>query len=1530
MDWQECIICQQRTTEIVKCPLNAVGTGDKSQPYKNFLNIVGEFRRLDRLPVTLFFDEATSAEDLTKHNASWHKSCYAKFNKCKLARAQKKRDSEVAEGLSEGVEGKRRRNRLSQTNKLCIFCTKSEGSLHEFMTLEADKNVRNMAADLQDTAVLARIAGGDVVAIDGMYHLSCLTEFRNRHRSLVRKRKKVDGGKVDEKKIDARAIIELINFIENSIEEGVLCFKVSELRHKYAERLVALGVQKEINKVRFKEKLLSYFPQAQVHNDGKHDVLMFDQGMKQLLKHAFTDYEGDAAILTKAANIIRNDILENDGFNFDGSFPPECQNISLPTTLKMFVSMLLNGTGINRQESNESQETLTISQLIVFNYKKTAKPGIQSRHSLPFEPPLPLYIGLNVHTLTRSRKLITQLHYLGISASYHRVLEVENQLATAVCQKTQEEGVVCPSKFRIGLFTVAAIDNIDHNPTSTTAKGSFHGTGISLFQTPSASNPGQTREAITLQAEADKKNLHLPDSYTVVPAVSLRVCTIEVPKTSMFKSVLGKIEDAVTTENLWIESTLQLIQKDKLEKGDSVAWSAYHAAHQTKPLFNEEPALVQLLPLFYEKASSVAMIKHGMNIARQSTQFLNPMQIPVVAMDAPLFALAKYIQWKWPNTHGEDKFVVMLGGLHIELAVWKTIGDYLHGSGWTNALTQAGLASSGTADSFLSCSHIKRTRHAHQVCAVVLKNLQREAFLASKSQDPEISEESWMFEMVKKSPTFQYWDTLFRLEILGLLLVRAHREADFGLYVETLKALAPWFFALDHHNYARWIPVHIRDMENLPTSILEEFVTHGLWVVRKTINKFSAMPIDQAHEQNNEAVKGSGGAVGLTENPFAFKKWMLAGPEQARLLSEFENCHSLGNTNNFHHEEGLTTQETFQRQVSSLTKTIREMGNPFANETEELLTLDSHDVLNQSVSTVRTIEEVGTQQYQDYCKLVLIDCVRSIHDPIKKNSFRLFKPSNSKISSREANKINNLKTDVSIFSRLYIVAQHRECDMNSFFSHENYPFPPSLSDNGKLHFGKKSDLIKCLVKAPENECHDESNTSALLANFEELVEGEPSGYVNPLDLAPELVSLEEIVQTDLPTSFDVKVFDGAAIVHFLSPTAGVTTFDDYAIDVFIPFVRHQLQSSLRVDIVWDKYAKDSLKNSVREKRGKGKRRKVTSDNKIPGQWQNFLGDAENKQELFTFLAKKIHSSEFAPGKVVLTTYGDSVLVTGSNLSLPACNHEEADTRMVFHLQHALQQGCVSCLVRTVDTDVIVILTGKFHQLQDLCPNTSIWVEFGTGRNISYVHINSIAQQLGIEKSTALPVFHSFTGCDTVSAFLGKGKKSGWLAWKAYPKVTEVFTNIFRNPFTPVDIQSDTFRVLERFTIICYQRTSQVESVNEARREMFCRQNKTMETLPPTQSALFQHTKRAVYQVGIWSTCDVPQQQLPTPEEWGWKMDRDSRSWIPLWTTQPVASKACGELVKCGCKAVSGCTNKCACKKAFWTCTELCKCNCIRN
>ena len=123
-----------------------------------------------------------------------------------------------------------------------------------------------------------------------------------------------------------------------------------------------------------------------------------------------------------------------------------------------------------------------------------------------------------------------------------------------------------------------------------------------------------------------------------------------------------------------------------------------------------------------------------------------------------------------------------------------------------------------------------------------------------------------------------------------IVYVRSLRESNFDLYLQSLAQILPWMFALDHTHYSRWLSVHIRDMTSLSVNhpnIHAEFRA-GKCVVHKTRNKFSAMAIDQCHEQNNGAVKGSGGAVGLTANPAALRRWTVAGPVVARLVAEFE------------------------------------------------------------------------------------------------------------------------------------------------------------------------------------------------------------------------------------------------------------------------------------------------------------------------------------------------------------------------------------------------------------------------------------------------------------------------------------------------------------------------------------------------------------------------------------------------------------------------------------------------------------------
>jgi hypothetical protein len=93
--------------------------------------------------------------------------------------------------------------------------------------------------------------------------------------------------------------------------------------------------------------------------------------------------------------------------------------------------------------------------------------------------------------------------------------------------------------------------------------------------------------------------------------------------------------------------------------------------------------------------------------------------------------------------------------------------------------------------------------------------------LSTGKPDTEDAKETWRQDMINRSPMFQFWDTIQHFELLSLLFIRPHLETNFHLYVDSLKASVSWFFSMVLHNYACWIPVYIRDMENLPPTIKE-------------------------------------------------------------------------------------------------------------------------------------------------------------------------------------------------------------------------------------------------------------------------------------------------------------------------------------------------------------------------------------------------------------------------------------------------------------------------------------------------------------------------------------------------------------------------------------------------------------------------------------------------------------------------------------------------------------------------------------
>ena len=92
-----------------------------------------------------------------------------------------------------------------------------------------------------------------------------------------------------------------------------------------------------------------------------------------------------------------------------------------------------------------------------------------------------------------------------------------------------------------------------------------------------------------------------------------------------------------------------------------------------------------------------------------------------------------------------------------------------------------------------------------------------------------------------------------------------------------------------------------------------------------------------------------------------------------------------------HHEQGHSTQKSFQKQVDSLRDTITSMGNPFLDDFPELVTLYSRECVSESaVNTVQSLETIGKERFDDYVSNVIEKDTCSVHSTIKKNNLSLF------------------------------------------------------------------------------------------------------------------------------------------------------------------------------------------------------------------------------------------------------------------------------------------------------------------------------------------------------------------------------------------------------------------------------------------------------------------------------------------------------------------------------------------------------------
>jgi len=365
--------------------------------------------------------------------------------------------------------------------------------------------------------------------------------------------------------------------------------------------------------------------------------------------------------------------------------------------------------------------------------------------------------------------------------------------------------------------------------------------------------------------------------------------------------------------------------------------------------------------------------------------------------------------------------------------------------------------------------------------------------------------------------------------------------------------------------------------------------------------------------------------------------------------------------------------------------------------------------------------------------------------------------------------------------------------------------------------------------------------------------------------------------------------------------------------------------------VIDQYPKMSIKNLERSCRAGGGTQlgKIYGrDQKTPTQWKKFLSDGTNKEALAEFLyvvwreadltiVGKDLSLYIAHGNLCHCVSVMEGLQTLSAVDDLTCDHEECDTRVFLHAQHAAQEH-QTVVIKSPDTDVAVIALS----LQPDLP-CRLYFFTGVGNKTRIIDLAKVSSALGTSVCLALIGIHTFSGCDSTSAFYGKGKRKAFSVACEKEEYLTAFTKLGSS----FNLDQSTFKLLCTYVCHLYGQSS-AENVNDARYKAFCMASSALPELsmPPTSDALYQHCKRANYQAAIMRHSLKAIMCAPSPIGNGWHLE-DGELTV-TWMTRNPAPESVLQAVHCSCKQSKCETGRCSCMSARLSCTDLCWCqNC---
>ena len=1034
-----------------------------------------------------------------------------------------------------------------------------------------------------------------------------------------------------------------------------------------------------------------------------------------------------------------------------------------------------------------------------------------------------ILLCMTLRHLFRSKEFMTLLNRMGHCESYLYSIELETSLANAVMQSGSllNSNIVKnpdPSIHIPGSLIHTWWDNFDKN----VASGSIH-TAHGLFAQELGEGqnlPSSSSQEVEQQVRSKKRSLDL----STQPSLPLYYSKGRVGPAEMNSDPMESNND-VYTQTMHINLVWMLAREMGKKDQGVPGLSGFISVTGYVP---QNLTTLGYFPMINAPITDLVTIQECLRRSEEATNEVGQAYI-ITTFDLGVCMKAYPMVWGAPERY--RKHVILMGTFHTCCAYLKAIGKKMSGSGLEDILLESGIATTGSINSVMAGKNYECGLVCHKA---VVEYLERSMYQKFLKEDNAVSVEvmsaitklqEWPSGQTLANAmanddvsshidayldfrhhlskgehgcTAQLWVTYANNVWLVLQLIAAVKRNDYDTYLICTKAMPDIFFAFDMQNYAPFLTFESEFLSNLDNTHpgAEQLLRNGAIGAARSYTPGNRTQFDKTGEEtimrHSKASSGPGtaaaGLTGITGNPEAYQRHIITTHERvsyAEAAYRMADMQHDEEKNGKHKDLRPSQVKRSEDLVTAVGAAFDGFANPFNIQDDRLICLSSGAPAGEEITTsLLNAEKKGKEQKEMFIQKRLLAKHVPFFDPIKRNNFKTMatKAASKKVTS-SASKVVQYKATSSLVFQLFVKSQMLGVEISTA---ELMTYPLTVTP--------------CAI----------ATTDGFFAK------------TNKAAGMNKMISEEDDVDLP-PVETTAVISDGNATFYMKQVPARMGQIAQK--------ILQSVPSGAETIFSIDSYHDDSIKTAERQRRGCGEKFVIQGEQtKRPHDWKGFLSNDENKQQLIHILSKSwssdANASRLQNQPVILIENGiatqlssvDGKTTTAIRIPELDSTQEETDTRIMLYIQYAQDTGRSYARVRANDSDIFFILLHYAKQL-------TITVILDTGTRL--INISDITEEFTQEWCTALLGLHAYTGCDSTSAFKGRGKIKPLKALQGAPKFVPVLAKLGDE----WEVSDESLDGLEEFCCLLYghKRVKRVNTVRDVKLKKVCGSSGTLKS-----------------------------------------------------------------------------------------------------